>query len=160
MQLKWRISHLQGYLQLGMVDEAAAELRRIPPAARNTPEVLPWRVAVLQAQERWRELRVAAERLVRTQPNDPAGWITWAYATRRARSIPEAEAILRQAEPIHPNEPTIQFNLGCYACLRGDLPEALRRVRRAIALDADFRAIARDDPDLQALRPLGKEFET
>ena len=26
MQLKWRLSHAQGYLQLGMVDEAAAEL--------------------------------------------------------------------------------------------------------------------------------------
>ncbi len=152
MQLKWHLSHAQGYLELGMVDEAAAELRLIPADERELTEVLTLRVAVLQEQGRWRALRLAAAELVRRQPGEPAGWITWAFATRRSRSIVEAEQILLEAESRHPKEPTIQFNLGCYACLRGDLGEAQRRVRRAIALNSAFRAHAKSDPDLDALR--------
>jgi Flp pilus assembly protein TadD len=107
---------------------------------------------VLQEQGRWRALRLAAAELVRRQPREPGGWVTWAFATRRSRSIIEAEQILLEAEVRHPREPTIQFNLGCYACLRGDLTEAKRRVRRAIALNSLFRAHATSDPDLDALR--------
>ena len=66
-----------------------------------------------------------------------------------------SEAILRDAETHHPDEPTIQFNLGCYACQRGDLTEARRRVERAIALDGDFRRQAREDADLAPLRATG-----
>lgn len=160
MQLKWRLSHAQGYLQLGMVDEAAAELRLIPADERDATEVLVLRAAVLQEQGRWRALRLAAAELVRRQPAEPAGWVTWAFATRRSRSIIEAEQILLEAEMRHPKEATIQFNLGCYACLRGDLAEARRRVRRAIALDRAFRDHAQVDPDLEALRaePDGAKF--
>ena len=160
MQLKWRLSHTQGYLQLGMVDEAAAELRQIPVNERGSTDVLTLRVAVLQEQGRWRALRLAAAELVRRQPTEPASWITWAFATRRSRSVVEAEQILLEAEIRHPKEATIQFNLGCYACLRGDLGEAQRRVRRAIALNGNFRAHARADPDLVALRanPGGVKF--
>ena len=160
MQLKWRLSHAQGYLQLGMVDEAAAELRLIPAKERDGTEVLALRVAVLQEQGRWRALRLAAAELVRRQPAEPAGWVTWAFATRRTRSIIEAEQILLEADARHPREPTIQFNLGCYACLRGDLAEAKRRVRRAITLNSVFRAHAKSDPDLDALRagPSGEKF--
>ena len=63
-----------------------------------------------------------------------------------------AESILLDAERAHPREATIQFNLGCYACQRGDLPAARRRVDRAIALDPAFREAAATDPDLAALR--------
>jgi hypothetical protein len=49
-------------------------------------------------------------------------------------------------------EPTIQFNLGCYACQRGDLNSARTRVDRAIALDPKFSVLAATDPDLAPLR--------
>jgi Flp pilus assembly protein TadD len=79
----------------------------------------------------------------------------WAYATRRAETVAEAEAILRDAEQRHPRDPTIKFNLGCYACLRGDLTLARTYVERAIELDRSFIAIATDDEDLIALRAVG-----
>jgi hypothetical protein len=79
-------------------------------------------------------------------------WVTWAYATRRCESLDAAEKILLAAEAQHPAEATIQFNLGCYACQRGDLATARRRVDRAISLDAKFTAAAATDPDLAPLR--------
>lgn len=154
MQLKWRLSHVQGYLGLGMVAEAAAELEQLTAAERDNLEVLALTVAVLQEQQAWPALRNASAELVRRQPTVAGAWVTWAYAARRAESLAAAEQILLDAERHHPAEPTIQFNLGCYACQRGDLVEARTRVDRAIALDAHFAAIAQTDPDLIPLRAI------
>ncbi len=147
-----RISHAQGYLGLGMVAEAAAELELIPLPERDSLEVLALRVAVLQEQGDWPALATLAGEFAHRAPTEAAAWVTWAYATRRADSLPAAEKILLEAESHHTADPTIQFNLGCYACQRGDLVEARRRVDRAIALDKNFRALAGTDPDLAPLR--------
>jgi len=152
MRSEWHVSHAQGYLGLGMVAEAAAELDQIPAPERNEPEVLALRLAVLQERCEWPALRAVAAEFVRRAPAEAAGWVTWAYATRRAESLAAAETILLDAERLHPDEPTIQFNLACYACQRGALAEARRRVKRAIALDKKFAAAASTDPDLAPLR--------
>ena len=149
---KRHISYAQGYLALGMVNEAAAELERITAPDSQTSEVLSLRLAVLHEQERWPDVSFLAGELVKRAPEEAALWITWAYATRRAESLPAAEKILREAEQLHPQEPTIQFNLGCYACQRGDLVAARTRVDRAIALDKKFAQLAGTDPDLAPLR--------
>ena len=152
MQPKWRLSHAQGYLGLGMVAEAAAELDQIPSPERDALPAVALRVAVLQERCEWPALRALAAEFVRLAPNEAGAWVTWAYATRRAESLAAAEAILLEAERLHPKEPTIKFNLGCYACLRGALAEARRRVDQAIALDKTFAELATNDPDLEGLR--------
>jgi Tfp pilus assembly protein PilF len=146
------LSHARGYLELGMVAEAAAELARVPPPERDRLEVLALHVAVLQEQRDWPALREAAGELTRRMPTETAAWVTWAYATRRAESLAAAENILREAERLHPDDATIQFNLGCYACQRGALEDARRHVARAIEIDGTFAAAAATDPDLAPLR--------
>ena len=152
MHVNRHVSYAQGYLELGMLAEAAAELDQIPAPANESTAVLALRLALLQEQKNWPVLRVAAGDFVRRYPEDAAAWVTWAYATRRADSLAAAERILVEAEQLHPGEPTIQFNLGCYACQRGDLKVARRRVDRAIALEENFRALAASDSDLAPLR--------
>ena len=149
---KRRISHAQGYLQLGMLAQAAAELDCITGVEAQSRDVLAVRLAVLHEQQDWPAVRDLARDLVHRDSAEAGLWITWAYATRRADSLEAAEKILRDAESLHPAEPTIQFNLGCYACQRGDLPSARERVARAIAIDSKFEALAATDPDLEALR--------
>lgn len=152
MHAKRHLSYAQGYLELGLVAEAAAELERISAADRNSTEFLAVRTAVLQEQKDWPNLAAIAAELVNRTPEEPGAWITWAYATRRAESLAAAESILLKAERRHPTEATIQFNLGCYACLRGDLATAKRRVDRAVLLNPKFQHAAATDPDLAALR--------
>ncbi|MFT3830235.1 MAG: hypothetical protein QM691_11090 [Opitutaceae bacterium] len=152
MDLNWRISHVRGYLELGMVKEAKAELEAIPPEEARRPEVVALRVGLLQASEQWRALRSYAKELVATDPGEAGWWIILAYAARRAASVQAAAKVLRQAEAQHPQDATIQFNLGCYACLLGNLADAKARVVRAIALDSTFLKNALEDPDLQSLR--------
>ena len=155
MHSKWRLSHAQGYLGLGLVEEAAAELAALPLPESDSIAALSLRAFVLQAQEQWLLLQAVTATLTTRQPEEAGWWVMWAYATRRAQSLEAAEAILREAEMRHPEEATIQFNLGCYACQRGRLEEARRRVDRAIALDASFRAQADTDEDLAPLRAGG-----
>ena len=135
-----------------MVAEAAAELAYLSGPDAATTEALGLRIAVLHEQENWPAVRDLARELVQRETADAAVWVTLAYATRRTDSLVAAEIILIKAEKSHPDEPTIQFNLGCYACQRGDLKEARRRVDRAIALDAKFKEIAATDSDLAPLR--------
>lgn len=146
------LSHARGYLELGMIAEAAAELDRIPAPQNDELDVLAVRLAILQELHDWPNLRDLARLVVMRAPEEAAAWVTWAYATRRADSLEEAERILLNAEIQHPGEATIQFNLGCYACQRGDLSAARQRVDRAIQLDPDFKKAAATDPDLEALR--------
>ena len=155
MELKWRLAHARGYLGLGMIEDAAAELDLIPAEAAQETDVLALRALVLQEQANWPRLTDIARELVLRRPAEAGWWITWAYATRRTQSIIAAETILLEAERSHPREPAIQFNLGCYACLRGNLTEARRRIDQAIALDKSFREAAATDPDLAALRADG-----
>lgn len=152
MQPKWRLSYVQGYLGLGMVAEAAAEFECLSATERDTSPALALHIAILQEQQNWPALRDAAVEFVRRTPEEAGGWVTWAYAVRRAETLTAAEEVLRIAETKHPADPTIQFNLGCYACQLGDLAEARRRVDRAIALDKVFFALAATDPDLAPLR--------
>jgi Flp pilus assembly protein TadD len=112
-------------------------------------------MAVLQERKEWRKLAALAAALCDRTPEDAGVWITWAYAVRRSETLAAAEKILLNAERRHPHEPTIQFNLGCYACLRGDLVTAKHRVERAVMIDARFRDAAETDPDLAALREAG-----
>jgi tetratricopeptide (TPR) repeat protein len=159
MELKWRLAHARGYLGLGMIKEASAELDLVPTDQARETGVLALRAIVLQEQAKWPALAGVANELVLRQPMEPGWWIAWAYATRRSRSLAAAEAILMEGERTHPDEASIQFNLGCYACQRGDLNEARRRVERAVALDPAFRNAAGSDPDLEPLRAAGFNAE-
>jgi predicted Zn-dependent protease len=155
MQPRWLLSHARGYIELGLLKEAAAELAQLPPESIDSDEALTLRMEIFRAQSRWIELRVTAGELTRRQPANADAWITFAYATRRAESLHAAEVILREAELRHPREPTIQFNLGCYACQRGDLAEARRRGAPANAPEPHYKIAAQTDPDLTALRTAG-----
>jgi Tfp pilus assembly protein PilF len=135
-----------------MLQEAAAEIGRIPDQERDRTEVLALRVALLQEQKDWHELQDVSATLVERHPERPEWWITFAYATRRAQNLVAAEKILKQAEQLHPGNPTIHFNLGCYACQLGNLIVARARIEKAIALDQNFRELAKTDDDLEPLR--------
>jgi Flp pilus assembly protein TadD len=155
MNPNWRLSHARGYVALGLHDLAEEELAALGPERASDDEVLALRVEILQARQQWLMLQPLVAELVKRQPKEPGWWIVWAYATRRAESLFVAEAILREAELLHPDEATIQFNLGCYACQRGDLADARIRVERAQSLNPAFRDSILTDSDLAPLRATG-----
>jgi tetratricopeptide (TPR) repeat protein len=152
MNWKWRVRHAHGYRELGLFAEARHELSLIAQAQLAETDVLAAYAALHQDTGEWPQLENVCRTLAQRHPDDPAWWIMWAYGARRADSLAAAEKVLLEAEVHHPQEATIQFNLGCYACQLGNLTAARARVQRAIALDKNFEAIAQTDDDLEPLR--------
>jgi tetratricopeptide (TPR) repeat protein len=140
-----------GYIELGMFEEANAELEEIDPFCRHLPEVLIGRVAIYQALKKWDLMAVVAQKLVEWNPREPGHFVDLAYATRRAESVLTAHAILTRAAGLHPTDPTIQFNLACYEARLGNIDRAKVHLTRATKIDARFCLMAIDDPDLERL---------
>ncbi len=135
-----------------MLEEAARVLEEIDPEDRARIEVLGARVDCYIAAKNWSMAAEAAGHLVEAEPENADGWINLAYATRRAQSLETAEALLLQAQKLHPDNAIIAFNLACYACVTGRLEEARTRLEHAMQLDTKIRKLALQDKDLEPLR--------
>jgi Flp pilus assembly protein TadD len=140
-----------GYLELGMLDDAALALEDIEPKGRTRTEVLGARVVLYIAAKKWDMAAAVASHLVKVEPENEAWWINLAYSIRRSEGIEQAEAILLRARVIHPKIAMIAFNLACYASVSGRMEEAKERLRNAIDLDKGVRILALDDEDLRPL---------
>ncbi|NDF17934.1 MAG: hypothetical protein EB079_08230 [Verrucomicrobia bacterium] len=141
-----------GYANLGMVSDALGELELLSPAMAGDPGVLEFKLRLLERAQKWSEAAALAAKLAATHPDEARWFVAWAFAKRRSDSLETASKILSEAASLHPKNPLIQFNLGCYAAQRGDLPTAQSHVKRAIELDHGMEKLAHEDPDLEPLR--------
>lgn len=139
------------YIELGMFQEAQAELEKIDPLSRHLPEVLAARIPHYRALEKWEVMAIVAKKLAEWNPNEPGHFVDWAYATRRAESIHHAHAILTRAAELHPEHGFIQFNLACYEAQLGNLDRAKAHLSQATKMDAKFSLMALKDLDLEPL---------
>ena len=147
-----RLRYTQGYLALEMFEAAQRELDAIDEADRHTAPVLGLQLELEMGAERWSRVGTTARRLTVTEPKIERAWIALAYALRELNRVEEARATLLAAEPLHgATSALLQYNLGCYECLLGNLDEARRRLREAYRLDPALREGAKGDPDLVSL---------
>jgi Flp pilus assembly protein TadD len=150
-----------GWLGLGNVAEAGAELEKIAPPFQSHPDVLAVQFDIHAAAGKWDAAAEIAGTLTQLEPEEPGAWVSLAYATRRKTGggIPQARAILIQAHRTFPKEQIIAYNLACYDCQLGDLDAAKAWLDKACTL-GDARRIklmALQDPDLKPLWPnIGK----
>ena len=68
------------------------------------------------------------------------------------RGDPAAAADILRAATAGKDEPMLLYNLACYESLAGRSEDAVVHLRRAVALDDSYRALARDDPDFDPVR--------
>jgi predicted Zn-dependent protease len=148
-----RLEYAQGYLTLGLVAEATAELEAISAEDRLSDEVLEVTIDLHSMQQQWDLAVIAAQEFARRHPDDPKGWISWAFALRRLKNIPEAELILLEGEKrIGGTCALIHYNLACYRCQLGDRTGALQRLTLACSMEPHWKTAALDDPDLTPLK--------
>ena len=126
-------------------------MEEIDPFCRHLPEALVARLAVYHGLKKWELLAAVAKRLTEWNPKEPGFFVELAYATRRCESIHAAHAILTRAAGLHPTDATIQFNLACYEAQMGRLELAKTHLKRATQIDAKFKLLALEDPDLEPL---------
>lgn len=148
-----RLEYAQGFLSLGLAEEAAAELAALPESERSSDAALGLAVDVHVQREAWEIAARCAEQLARRYPDEPDGWISWAYAVRRWKSIPDAEQVLLEAERhVGRTCALVHYNLACYRCQLGDHAGALQRLALAFRLDPAWKKAALVDPDLAPIK--------
>jgi tetratricopeptide (TPR) repeat protein len=144
-----------GWLELGVPEEAEAELDRISAERRSHPDVLEVRWLVLAQMKRWDGALTVARALLKGAPNRCSGWLHQAYTLRRAAKdgLQQAWDALLPAYDKFPREPTIPYNLSCYACQLRQLDQARAWLRRALKIGdkQKIKQMALDDPDLEPL---------
>lgn len=144
-----------GWLGLGNVPEARAELDLISAAHQTHPAVLEARWTMCAREKRWTEALDIALTELAAAPGDASGWLHRAYALRR---IPDGglsrawDALLPAAEKF-PTEPVIAYNLSCYACQMQRLDIARRWLQQAMNIGGQnaIRKMALADDDLKPL---------
>ena len=141
----------EGYLELGMLVDAIAEIENLPPVLKASSPALEKRMEIYRAGARWALMEVVARELWKRHTDEPAYWNHLAWAVRRAESIEAAHALMMEAAGRFPHDAMTNFNLGCYACQLGNIDEAKLRVGRAVELEAKFKLLAIDDPDLEPM---------
>ena len=146
------ISYARGYGELGLFKDALKELDKIDPAERDHKSARVCRLVICTSMEDWSAVVEAAKGLAHEFPEESEWGIQWAYGARRAESLGMARRILLDALERFPEEPCIQYNLGCYDCIDGNLHDAKGRVRSAIELDRSYLQLARRDTDLNGIQ--------
>ena len=140
-----------GYIELGMFEEANAELEEIDTLCRSVPEILITRVFIYHGLQRWDLMAVVAGPLAQWNLDEAGYFINLAYAKRRAEGLHLAHAVLKRAAELHPENGTVQFNLACHEAQLGNLGLAKAHLSQATKIDQKFSLMVVDDPDLEPL---------
>ena len=143
----------QGWLELGLPDEASKELENITPELREHPVVLRLRWGILVAAKNWEAGLEVANSLIRLVPDDPIGWIGRSYALHEMKRTTEARENLLQVVDKFSVNSTMRYNLACYECQLGHLEQARGWLDKALKL-GDAKAMkqaALEDRDLEPL---------
>ena len=149
------VSAAVGWLGLGNVAEARAELARVSEEHQGHPDVLEVRWWICAEEKRWEEGLEIAQALMKAAPKRASGWLHQAYALRRipGGSVKKAWQALLPAFDRFPKEPTIAYNLSCYACQMQQLEAARVWFKRAAVIGGkeEMKKMALDDADLKEL---------
>jgi tetratricopeptide (TPR) repeat protein len=142
-----------GWLDLGNSAEANLELEKIAPEWQHHPHVLQTRWLVSADQKDWEKALAAAADLVRTEPDEPLGWVHQSYALHELKRTREALDQLLGVIDKFPTNATMRYNLACYECQLGNLPQARTWLEHAYRLGerSEMQAMALQDPDLKPL---------
>jgi predicted Zn-dependent protease len=143
----------EGWLELGDHLEANEELKKITLPCRFHPQVLLVRWEIYAREHHWEFAHTIAHGLVALAPDEPAGWINRSFALHQLNRTQEAWHSLLPAAKKFAKNPTVAYNLACYACQLGRLEEGRQWFQHALDCgDADkIRALASQDPDLKPL---------
>jgi len=155
------LSAAVGWMQLGELSEAKQEVGRISPEWRGHPDVMQVRWLIHAELREWEDCVTIAEETIAVAPDHASGWINHANALFFLRRTREAYAELGPIAERFPTNEAIAYNLACYACQLGLLPESQNWLGRALAIAAKvgergrIKKMALEDPDL---KPLWREI--
>ncbi len=143
----------QGWAELGNTVEAQKELENISPELLSHPGVLEVRWHICAEAKDWDAALEIASALAQSAPEHPTGWVHRSYTLHELKRTEEARDNLLRVVDRFPDDPIMRYNLACYECQLGRLPEARRWLKKAYQLGNPerIRQGALQDADLKPL---------
>ncbi len=143
---------IQGYFELGMYDDALAEIDNLPIEPRGSLEALEMRVMILIQAKRWDAALQLSQEISCAFPKMSVGFIHAAFCLHELHRTEEArDTLLHGPASLH-TESSFHYNLACYECVLGHIEVARLHLERSISIDKKLRELALHDPDLATLR--------
>lgn len=140
-----------GYLYLGLAEEALEELGEVPDGEKNDSSVLLARVRVLLHLKQWQEAETLSSSGTAQHPDEEEFTVQRAFALHQLNQGDQAVEVLLAAPEWIRRTGILHYNLACYEARLGDISTARQCIRAAIQLNAAMKKNARLDPDLQNL---------
>jgi hypothetical protein len=142
----------QGWLELGNLDEANAELDNISSETRLHPDVLEIQWHICARQNQWAACVVIGSILVSVAPERSDSWIHHTFALHSMGRTKEALDILVPVAVRFFNVWHVPYNLSCYCTAIGRFDDAQGWLKIALSIDEkSAQKACLEDPDLQPL---------
>jgi len=142
----------EGYSELGMLDDALAQLDQLDTEHEDRLEILRMRVDILLRKQNWKDALRLSLRFCEANPNQPFGYVHAAFCLHELGRTSEAKQTLLDGPAALLDEPVYYYNLACYDTVLGNLEQAKAYLRASFRLDKSFRELAKSDPDLKQIR--------
>ncbi|MGD0896606.1 MAG: tetratricopeptide repeat protein [Thermoguttaceae bacterium] len=148
----------EGYLELGMPQQALDALARLGQVQGGDVQTLYLQGEALRALERYQEALVPLGRVTDSEPENIHAWLAVGWCHKRAGRIDLAIDALETALAADPQEPLIRYNLACYWSLAGGKRQAVGYLEQALSLDPNYRNLVDHEPDFDPIRS-DREFQ-
>ena len=136
----------EGYLELGMLDDAMQEYERLSARSKQSMEGLALLMKLHRAAGNADELEFVAEQLCIIDPDNVDRWIDLALSLQ---SIESARELLLEAADRFPDTALVHFHLARFECSLGNLALAKEHLGRSKQLCPVCRVLAlTDEADL------------
>lgn len=123
-----------GWLELGDLTQARAEIRCISLVGRLHPEVFVTHWTICARSGRWIEAHELAVTYTKLMPKQPTGWICLSYALYSLKRQLEAWLVLVPQFAVFPDVSAIPYMLARYASEMGNRGEAEKWLAKSAAL--------------------------
>jgi predicted Zn-dependent protease len=141
----------EGYSELGMLDDALAQLDQLETEHEDRLEILRMRVEILLQKQNWQDALPLSLRLCAMNPSQPDGYVHAAFCLHELGRTSDAKQTLLDGPATLLDEPVYYYNLACYDTVLGNLEQAKAYLRASFRLDKSFRELAKRDPDLKQI---------
>lgn len=148
------LEKVRGYLDLGMIDEAASEIEKLPLNRRNTEATQEMRIVIQLDRGDLKSAFALCETLCDIAPENHAGFIQGAYCLHELERTEDAIEHLQSGPQTLRDEPVYFYNLGCYELAMGRDQAAVTWLEQSFEMDPAHRKKAVQDPDLESVRHL------
>lgn len=107
------LTRAEGFLELGMHDEAWEALNDVEPEAQRYFPLVALRLSILIAAKSWLKAEILADSIIQALPENAHAWYALAQAHAQMGHVEEAKQALKQACSLSPDmkEAAINDNL-------------------------------------------------